>query len=117
MTVYSSSLLDTTTPYTTSPSPLRESEFSLVLAEALDPALLMCEKMSEFRAVEWDKDIFRINCWEAVVGVLEGFNFAGERRGRLEGLEGEAVERLIAEQVSLLRSVIERSLMPDDVVR
>lgn len=100
MLVYSSSLLDTTTPLTTSPSALRESEFSQVLVEGLDPALAMCEKMSEFRPVQWEKDIFRINCYEAVVGMLEGFNFAGERVRTLEGFEGEAVERLIAEHVS-----------------
>lgn len=102
MLVYSSSLLDTPSP-STLPSPARETEFLPVLKEGLDPALEMLEKMSEFRPIEWDKNIFRINSWEAVLGVLEGFDFVGGRVEMVEELCGEAVGKLIDEHVSSFR--------------
>ncbi|BGP43615.1 Golgi transport complex subunit 6 [Rhodotorula kratochvilovae] len=94
MTVYATSLLETEA---SAPSPsAREYEFLDVLDAALDPALNMCTRMAEMRPAEWDRSVFWVNCDEAVLASLEGFEFVQGRRERVEKDEGEHVELLTA---------------------
>ncbi|CEQ42063.1 SPOSA6832_03834, partial [Sporobolomyces salmonicolor] len=94
MSVYSHSLLDSESPSSPSASP---SDFKPVLDAVLDPALQMCGTMAEMRATEWDRAVFWVNCDEAVLGVLEGYRFAEERRRAVESDEEGHVERLTVE--------------------
>ncbi|GAA6004653.1 Golgi transport complex subunit COG6 [Rhodotorula paludigena] len=100
MTVYATSLLEHEASV---PSPKsREADFTDVLDAALDPALDMCTRMAEMRPVEWDRHVFWVNCDEAVLSALEGFEFVGQRRGSVERDEETHVESLTAEHHSHL---------------
>lgn len=99
MNVYSTSLVEETTS-TTSAS-LRENEFSDVLDAALDPALFMCGRMAEMRNSTWDRAVFGVNCVEAALGALEGFDFVEELKQKLVSVEEGHVETLTGEHVRL----------------
>ncbi|GAA5821598.1 hypothetical protein JCM3770_005309 [Rhodotorula araucariae] len=102
MTVYASSLLETED---SAPSlRVRETDFLDVLDAALDPALDMCARMAEMRPAEWDRSVFWVNCDEAVLGSLEGFEFVQGRRERVQKDEGEHVELLTAKHHAHLLS-------------
>lgn len=124
MAVHASSLLDDAAPTTPlppqhasssttgAPSPAAAlpgktspgQDFGAVLDAALDPALGMCSRMGELRPVPWDRWVFEVNCLGAARAALEGFEFATERRERLEEKEAEVVEKLTAEHVSRVDS-------------
>lgn len=97
MFVYSTSLLEDALG---TKSVSREADFSKVLDAALEPALEMCTRMGEMRALDWDRNVFGVNCLEAVLNVLEGFDFADVRREKLFEVEAENVENLTKEHVS-----------------
>lgn len=100
MSVYATSLLEHEHE-TTQLSPLtRENDFKDVVDAVLDPAMQMCETMAEMRTSGWDRDVFRVNCDEAVLGALDGFDFVGGRRMRVKGGEEGHVESLTVEHVS-----------------
>jgi hypothetical protein len=105
MSVYNSSLLEQEHEASRLSAQIREDEFQDVLDAALDPALQMCATMAEMRQTERDRAIFWVNCDEAVLGALEGFEFATERRKRITADEGTHVESLTAEHVRLDVSV------------
>ncbi|GAA5973964.1 hypothetical protein JCM11641_001246 [Rhodosporidiobolus odoratus] len=97
MSVYATSLLEHEHE-TTQLSPLtRENDFKDVVDAVLDPAMQMCETMAEMRTSGWDRDVFRVNCDEAVLGALDGFDFVGGRRMRVQGDEEGHVESLTVE--------------------
>lgn len=58
MTVYESSLLGDEDPVE------RENAFSQILEASVDPAMEMCQRMSEMRREmsNWDRAVFLINC-------------------------------------------------------
>ncbi|GAA5834551.1 hypothetical protein JCM11251_007038 [Rhodosporidiobolus azoricus] len=95
--VHASSLLEHEHA-STRPSPeSREADFLPVLDAILDPALEMCGRMAEMRPVEWDRGVFWVNCEEAVLGALNGFEFVEGRRGKVREEEDRHVESLTAE--------------------
>ena len=97
MGVFSSSLLEVDGA---SPAPAaREADFKPVLDAALDPALTMCARMAEMRPTQWDRAVFGINCVEAVLATIEGFDFTATRVSVLEAEEEKHVESLTAEHV------------------
>lgn len=80
----------------------------------------MCEMMSEMRQSDWDKDIFLINCWDNVVGVLELFGeCVGGRREEVERMLEERVGSLVGEHVEfflfLFFVMVEKILIKDGV--
>ena len=77
----------------------RQADLTRVLKESLDPAVLMCEKMGEFRSTEWEKNLFKINCLDCIGLVLEGFDFTKEKQLELEEAKSIAVNGLIEEHV------------------
>lgn len=97
LTVYATSLLEQ------EGAPLspraRDSEFRDVLDASLDPALEMCTRMAEMRPAEWDRAVFWINCDEAVLAALEGFDFVEERRRTVQRDEEQHVETVTAAHV------------------
>ncbi|GAA5868756.1 hypothetical protein JCM8547_005368 [Rhodosporidiobolus lusitaniae] len=97
MTVYASSLLEHEHSSTHASPATREADFQDVLDAALDPALQMCGTMAGMRQSERERAVFWVNCEEAVLGTLEGFEFAGERRRRVLEDERKHVESLTAE--------------------
>lgn len=99
MSVYNSSLLEQEHEASRLSAENREDDFRDVFDAALDPALQMCAAMAEMRQSERDRAIFWVNCDEAILGALEGFEFAGERRGRVQADEGKFVESLTDEHV------------------
>ncbi|GAA5985756.1 hypothetical protein JCM10908_007099 [Rhodotorula pacifica] len=100
LTVYATSLLEQEGAPTTPRA--RDSEFRDVLDASLDPALEMCARMAEMRQAEWDKAVFTVNCEEAVLGALEGFEFVEERREQVRGEEEKHVETVTAAHYAYL---------------
>lgn len=97
--VYSNSLLDDA-PLPSNPRASyfpsqRELDFKPVVVEGLEPALEMCAKMEEFRSEEWDRMVFRVNCWEATLGILGEEEFLTGKRVELQQGRLAAVERLV----------------------
>lgn len=94
LSVYATSLLEQegapTSPQT------RDSEFRDVLDASLDPALEMCSRMADMRSAEWDRAVFCINCDEAVLAALEGFDFVDRRRRTVQLDEEKYVEMVTA---------------------
>lgn len=77
----------------------RDSEFRDVLDASLDPALEMCSRMADMRPAEWDRAVFCINCDEAVLAALEGFDFVEQRRRAVQQDEEKYVETVTAAHV------------------
>ncbi|GAA5881595.1 hypothetical protein JCM3774_006489 [Rhodotorula dairenensis] len=100
LTVYATSLLE---QEGAPQSPrARDSEFRDVLDASLDPALEMCTRMADMRPAEWDRAVFWINCDEAVLGALEGFDFVDERRRAVQRDEEQHVETVTAAHYAYL---------------
>ncbi|KWU45606.1 oligomeric Golgi complex subunit 6 [Rhodotorula sp. JG-1b] len=94
LAVYATSLLEQegapSSPQT------RDTEFRDVLDASLDPALEMCSRMADMRPAEWDRAVFCINCDEAVLAALEGFDFVDQRRKAVQQDEEKYVETVTA---------------------
>ncbi|GAA6043711.1 hypothetical protein JCM8097_007495 [Rhodosporidiobolus ruineniae] len=102
MSVYATSLLEHEHEATQLSPQTREAEFADVLDAALDPALQMCSTMAEMRPSQWDQAVFWVNCDEAVLGTLEGFDFVGGRWQRVKADEDKHVGSLTGEHFSEL---------------
>lgn len=109
LAVYATSLLEQegapSSPQT------RGTEFRDVLDASLDPALEMCSRMADMRPAEWDRAVFCINCDEAVLAALEGFDFVDQRRKAVQQDEEKYVETVTAAHVRI-PSFLSRPMSP-----
>ncbi|KAG9015159.1 Golgi transport complex subunit 6 [Tulasnella sp. JGI-2019a] len=93
MAVYESSLLGDEDPVE------RESAFSQILEASVDPAMEMCQRMSEMRREmsSWDRAVFLINCTTYMQNMLQTFSFTGSHVSLLQKEVDRRVKTLVTE--------------------
>lgn len=87
------------TSYNTSLSPAedQETEFDLILREALDPFVKICEDFAS-ALDEPARDIFTLNCLCAVKNTLVNFSFTNVRVRRIDEMINRHAQKLIDQQ-------------------
>lgn len=82
----------------------RESEFALILKEALDPFMTGCGNMAKVMDDELSGAIFLVNCLTATKDTLAQFEFTRRRLDELDAALREQCDRLARRQYAYLRA-------------